>query len=784
MPTISTHDRRARLVAATLAAAVAAAVLAIIPAAAPVEARASFQLERLAGAGRVQTAVKIARDAFTSADTALIVNKDDFPDGLAANYKAGHEQAPILMSGADSVPQPTLNVLDDLGVDDVILVGGTSVLRPSVRAQLVAEGYNVSQIGGGTRYETAKLVAKANGAEGVGTDPDDKKTAFLTTGLKPWDAIAASPISYAEKFPTLLTQPDALHPQAEAAIDDLGIQLVIILGGTGAVSQAVEDALVEKGLETARIEGDTRFDTAVAVATYAIDGLDYSDAHIDIATGRKFADALTGGPNGGNRSTPAALVLVGSVPEAVCMFLEGLTSTLVSGHIYGGTDAVSAADEVALEGCGGAGQPRSGVVTSTDKANNRYTFSDEANGQSVTVGYSGDGCCTVDGSSATLAAFEANLSVGDFITFFEDVSEGGTADEHALENRDPSDYTSGMVGDVDTVANTLHIIDPTTGVVLSDTKAYAGEAYTIDGVSASLASFENDLNEGDTIDITESAGTMTFALVNAVVNGAVGNIDKDADEITIKGLGDDPRGPQQDRYDYVSGASTNKYTISGVTATLAQFESALSLGDTIAYSREADEQTFTLTDQLPQGLLADGDGQEPDPDGDNDDAVDDEDGGTITLVNGSADIIVTYTANAVFRRNNQLVVETELESAYSAGDLVKYTPDNPGTPGNEEALELTNQNLQGTLADVSIGTLGVDDGAERYDVVNSAGNVIYNDLDYTDSVFGGSDTYFTSGASKILLQWEQDLSANANNGSTITVSGHPSSTRHDLTPPS
>jgi hypothetical protein len=127
-----------------------------------------------------------------------------------------------------------------------------------------------------------------------------------------------------------------------------------------------------------------------------------------------------------------------------------------------------------------------------------------------------------------------------------------------------------------------------------------------------------------------------------------------------------------------------------------------------------------------------------------------------------------------------LVVETEFEAAFSAGDQISYTPDDPGTGADEERVELKNADLVGHLAEVEVGTVGTDDADESYDVRNSSGTTIYDDLDYTDSVFGGSDSYQVNGNPGILATFENAINgADAND--TIRVSGHPDATQHAFT---
>lgn len=106
------------------------------------------------------------------------------------------------------------------------------------------------------------------------------------------DALAGTPLAHALNAPLLITYPSALHADTEAEL--LRVLpvggTVTLLGGTGALSQAVEDRVVELGYVADRIWGPTRYDTAVQI------GAELGDpAKVLVATGQNFADALTAG---------------------------------------------------------------------------------------------------------------------------------------------------------------------------------------------------------------------------------------------------------------------------------------------------------------------------------------------------------------------------------------------------------------------------------------------------------------------------------------------------------
>ena len=89
-------------------------------------------------------------------------------------------------------------------------------------------------------------------------------------------------------------------------------------------------------------------------------------------------------------------------------------------------------------------------------------------------------------------------------------------------------------------------------------------------------------------------------------------------------FGDDPAPP-----------GSEVFTIAGASATAAQFEAALTNGDTVAYSRAGGVETFALTNVAPANQTGTA------TDVANLGAAR---GGSFTLANGANDELVTYTA--------------------------------------------------------------------------------------------------------------------------------------------
>ena len=200
--------------------------------------------------------------------------------------------------------------IDALGATDVLILGGTASVSAAVADELDETTCAVQRIAGNDRYETAAEIATSIGADSVAA-VDDLTTAIdrhrprvrRCPGRRP----ARHRCEGEDVLPVLLVSDDV--PEAtSAAIDTLGIEQVIILGGTGAVPAAVQTDLEDQtGNPAVRLAGANRYGTAVAIGEFAADTLEFPVEETILASGLDFADALAGGPLGGVRQAPLLL---------------------------------------------------------------------------------------------------------------------------------------------------------------------------------------------------------------------------------------------------------------------------------------------------------------------------------------------------------------------------------------------------------------------------------------------------------------------------------------------
>jgi hypothetical protein len=101
--------------------------------------------------------------AASTQDTVYVATGENFPDALGVGPVAALGNAPVLFVLRDSIPGATLNELNRLQPDTIIIVGGEGVVSPAVAQALsdLAFGPTVERLAGADRFSTAAEVSKS-----------------------------------------------------------------------------------------------------------------------------------------------------------------------------------------------------------------------------------------------------------------------------------------------------------------------------------------------------------------------------------------------------------------------------------------------------------------------------------------------------------------------------------------------------------------------------------------------------------------------------------------------
>lgn len=344
-----THRSSLRRAAAVIAVALAAGGLALVQ---PARAITPTETSRLEGADRYETAVAVANDTFPEgADNVILATGEDFADALASSGMAGALDAPVLLTLSDRLLDVTEQGLTDLAPETVYLMGGEAALSASIEQELVDAGYTVERVAGDTRFGTAAAAgqiiadqaAPVTGDGGIG-ETSNGVTAFVTNGLKFPDAVSTSPVAYAGNLPILLTATDVIPQVTLDAIESLGIEHVVLVGGTGVISSAVHQRIEdETGVSIQRLAGADRWETNLDVVEFGRDETEIGGETVYLSTGAKFADALVGGPAAGQNLNRLLLVHPTTLPDVTETYILDNGANIDELIAIGGTAAVSKA---------------------------------------------------------------------------------------------------------------------------------------------------------------------------------------------------------------------------------------------------------------------------------------------------------------------------------------------------------------------------------------------------------------------------------------------------------
>jgi putative cell wall-binding protein len=216
------------------------------------------------------------------------------------------------------------------------------------------------RLSGLNRYATAVAVANAFGSA---------THVVVASGQNFPDAMTAAGFAGSVGAPILLTDPNTLSSETKTKLEALPNPKVTVVGGTGAVSAAVFQAIDATTTGAVnRLEGGTRYETACAIANAIGSGLIGTvGGHKTavVATGLNYPDALTAGVLAAEKNLPVYLVS-SSVPACVTTSLtsNGIKQVIIAG----GEGAVSASVETQLETTTGNPAIRYGGANRNDTA--------------------------------------------------------------------------------------------------------------------------------------------------------------------------------------------------------------------------------------------------------------------------------------------------------------------------------------------------------------------------------------------------------------------------------
>ncbi|KKI91291.1 hypothetical protein WQ54_15520 [Bacillus sp. SA1-12] len=217
------------------------------------ETEATGNYTRVSGSDRLATAIEISKKGWPSGldgERVVILARADNPaDALSAASLSGAKNAPILLTYPNTISTKVLDEIRRLNTVKVYVLGGEKAISNTVVNTLKSKGLEVERISGSERYQTAYNINRE-----AGTDTNTR--AIVASGTSVADALSASTDSAINGVPIYLVTKDTIPVNIPS-----NIKSVNIYGGTGVVSQKVEDSLRSKGISVKRYAGKDRYDT-------------------------------------------------------------------------------------------------------------------------------------------------------------------------------------------------------------------------------------------------------------------------------------------------------------------------------------------------------------------------------------------------------------------------------------------------------------------------------------------------------------------------------------------
>ena len=302
---------------------------------------ADSPIARLAGPGRIETAIEAARRGWPDgAGHVVLASSTAYAEVLPASVLAARHGAPLLLAGSTGLSGTIDAELDRLGATAVTVVGSVPT---SVDGALASQGMQVNRLGtAGNVKATSVAVAHAVGGSAG--------TAVLVNDGTFVDGISAAALAAGRHWPVLLTSQSYVYQESVDTWRALGIHTIYLVGGPVVIGDNIRDWLVSQGLSVHRLAGANRYGTSAAVAGANESLGGRSVATLLFATGRNYPDALASGALAARLSAQLVLVDGAGQDSATASWVQPRAGQVTTPYILGGPVAVGGTADQAIQG--------------------------------------------------------------------------------------------------------------------------------------------------------------------------------------------------------------------------------------------------------------------------------------------------------------------------------------------------------------------------------------------------------------------------------------------------
>lgn len=258
------------------------------------------EVERIGGADRTETSLKVL-EKLGGVKKTYLVNGYQFSDALSI--------APVAAANNEGIVLATRGSLDaslsKQGINEVTLVGGENSISSSVEKSLASK-FKTKRIAGTDRYKTSEMIVESTGKKEVG----------VATGKDFPDALSSGAFLAKKNLPLLL-----VNGKTQTSLPQ-GLKGLYTFGGKSSVANDFGK----------RIAGANRYETSEKIA----EEFGKSDVVV-LASGTNFADALAAAPLAKKINAPIVLVKKDSLSENA----KKLVKEAKKVYVVGGENTIS-----------------------------------------------------------------------------------------------------------------------------------------------------------------------------------------------------------------------------------------------------------------------------------------------------------------------------------------------------------------------------------------------------------------------------------------------------------
>lgn len=190
----------------------------------------NYNVRRVAGKNRAETAVKIAKEVVGERTNHifLALGYNELADALAIGPASAMNNLPVLLTQTNRLPSETKKAIKDLNVKEVTIIGGKAAISERVEKEL--GNLKINRIAGSRREETAVKIAEKYFKNST--------TTIVAYGWNYADALVGGYLGALIVSPILLTRTDSLPPATKMYIRDHA-EKSYVLGGESVVNNSV-----------------------------------------------------------------------------------------------------------------------------------------------------------------------------------------------------------------------------------------------------------------------------------------------------------------------------------------------------------------------------------------------------------------------------------------------------------------------------------------------------------------------------------------------------------------